>query len=170
MLQSVSWVRSCVAVIGMATLWFGGTNQAVAQSPGTYGVSQLYDFRQIVGSFGATNQQRARGVRFAISSTRKQITIAVPDTWYGTMTGQLTPVSGQRNLYSFSTVRTYYTTGGSSVAVIYGIIQVNQNGVPVAMAIQVRAGNNFAAVVNKQSFGSGVSSVWQTSMTLRRLY
>jgi len=169
MFAKTSLIRSFVVLAGVAVAWGGAPERAAAQTPGVYSASQLRSFQQIVGNFGASNQQRARGIAIAISNNRQVVAIAIPNTWYGTLQGRLTPVQGRRNLYQFRVSRSLSTWVGMNVVAIDGIIEVDTNGRPVALLIEQRAGNNVAAVVNGGRFSSGVTSVWQALVSLRRV-
>jgi hypothetical protein len=132
-----------------------------------YTVNQVTGFQQTIGNFGASNLQRVRGM-VAVVNANKTISVTLPDTWYGTLTGTLTPIAGKPGFYSFAAAKSLNTGVGLNVVAVQGVVQTNAAGMPVAMAISSRAGNSVAAVVNGVGFGSGVSSAYTAVVTLRR--
>ena len=156
---------SLVAVLGLIA---GALvpSQTQAQTPGVYRTASVRAFRQTVGSYGSSNLARVRSLAVGISSNRT-ITIAFPNTWYGTVSARLVPISGRPGYFSFSGARTANVGAGGNAVAITGVLAIGSNGRPIAMAFTSRAGNSIAAVVNNSSFGSSASSVYTATVTLR---
>lgn len=152
---------AAVAVVAIAA------GSASAQTTGTYTVSQVTAFQQTVGNFGASNLQRVSRMVVTVGANRN-MAITLPDTWYGTLTGKMVPIANNPGYYSFTASKTLNTGVGINVVKVQAVVQTNASGLPIRLAMVSRTGNSVAAVVNGTGFGSGVSSVYNATVNLRR--
>jgi hypothetical protein len=131
-----------------------------------YTVSRVISFQQTAGSFAASNLARVRGLQFYLTSGGSVGNVFVPNTFYGTVSGRLSAVSGYRNLYQFSATRSYSSGVGYTASYVRVLIQTDNSGHPTSMGFLSRSGSNLAAVVNNSGFGASVSNGYTAVVTL----
>jgi hypothetical protein len=132
-----------------------------------YTVATVNSFQQTAGNFAASNLARVRGLQLYLTSGGQVANVVVPNTFYGTVSGRLTTVSGYRNLYQFSATRTVGTGVGFTASYVRVLIQTDSSGHPTSMGFLSRSGSNLAAVVNNIGFGASVSNGYTAVVTLR---